>query len=476
MTEQSIATHARNLRRREYSAEELTRAYLARIDACDDTWHAYLTVTAELALRDAAQADLRLRNGEMRGLLDGIPFAVKDNLCTKGIRTTCASRMLAEYLPPYEATAVERLRSAGGILLGKTNLDEFAMGSTTEYSAFFATKNPLDGRRVPGGSSGGSAAAVAAGEATYALGSDTGGSVRQPAAFCGLVGMKPTYGRVSRYGLVAFASSLEQIGPMTRTVEDNALVLSAMAGRDPRDATTLPTAGEDFLSQLRDGVRGLRIGVVRHWSKTDADETVLAAVEDAARQYGNMGATVVRVDLPSPERALAAYYVLSSAEASSNLGRFDGVRFGYRATGASTAEELCRRSRSEGFGEEVKRRILLGNFVLSEEYYQAYYQRAMLACRRLSEEVAELWRSCDCLLLPTYPTVAPRLQQPLRDPAERYRNDCFGVLANLTGLPALTLPWGTGEDGMPIGLQLMGPHGAEALLYRVGFALEQAKA
>lgn len=475
MIEKSIAEHARNLRKREYSSEELTCAYLKQIEACDGDIHAYLTVTAESAVLAAKQADVRYRNGEERGLLDGIPFAVKDNLCTEGVRTTCASRMLAEYIPPYRATVMKRLQDRGGILLGKTNLDEFAMGSTTEYSAFFATKNPLNRSRVPGGSSGGSAAAVAANETVYALGSDTGGSVRQPASFCGLVGMKPTYGRVSRYGLIAFAPSLEQIGPMTRTVEDNAIVLSAIAGRDAKDATSGRLPEENFLSQLTDGVRGLRVGMLRNVPEDGMTEEVQKAVWEAAETYRSMGAEPVWLSLPLLQQAIAAYYVISSAEASSDLGRFDGIRYGFRPREYETAEELCRRSRSEGFGEEVKRRILLGSFVLSEEYYRAYYQKAMSARNILTKEMTELWRSCDCLLLPTYPTVAPRLGQIQSNPTKPYREDWCGVLANLTGMPSLTVPCGIGEEQMPIGLQILGPHGSESLLYRVGFALEQTR-
>ncbi len=475
-TERSVTEHAAALRQREYSSRELTRAYLDRIAALDGEIGAYLTVTEEAALRAAEASDQRRANGDSLGALDGIPYALKDNICTKGIRTTCASRMLKDYVPPYEATVVERLRRQGGVLLGKLNMDEFAMGSSCEHSALGLTRNPRDRSRVPGGSSGGSAAAVCASLAAYTLGSDTGGSIRQPAAFCGVVGMKPTYGRVSRYGLVAFASSLEQIGPITQTVGDNAAVLSALAGRDPRDANTLSDPTVDASSQLSLGVKGMTIGLPQELFGEGIDGSVREAVLAAVERYRQMGAEIRSVSLPSLDHALAAYYIISSAEASSNLARFDGVRYGARATNADTLEAMYRRTRSEGFGEEVKRRILLGTFVLSAGYYEAYYQKAMALRERLKREMTQAWDSCDLLLSPTASTVAYRIGEKQESPVEMYRGDLCGVAANLAGIPALSIPCGTDADGMPIGLQLMGRHGEEATLYRVANALTDLNA
>ena len=472
LTARSIADHAESLRRGEYSAAELTRAYLERIEAQDKALHCYLTVTPDLALSAAAESDKRRAAGESRGALDGIPFALKDNICTAGIPTTCASRMLEGYRPPYNAHVTERLLAQGAVLLGKLNMDEFAMGSTTETSAMGLTRNPLDMTRTPGGSSGGSAAAVAAGLAAFTLGSDTGGSVRQPAAFCGAVGMKPTWGCVSRYGLIAFAPSLEQIGPLTRTVGDNALVLSALAGHDPKDATSDSAPRPDYTVAPGSDLRGLRIGVARQSFSEAVSPDVRAAMARAVEALRSLGAETVEVSLPCPDAALAAYYVLSAAEASSNLARFDGVRYGHRTEAYDTVEELYCRSRTEGFGAEVKRRILLGTFALSAGFSEQYYQKAQGIRALVRAELARILAECDLMLLPTAPTVAFPLGQKRNDPTELYAGDLFSVPANVAGLPALSLPFGKGEGGMPVGLQLMGaPHG-EPLLYRVGGALE----
>lgn len=457
------------LQRRELSAQEVCRAYLGRIAAVEDQVGAFITVEAEAAMARAAAIDAA---GEDLHPLCGVPAAVKDNICVKDGRTTCGSRMLKDFVSPYSATAWNRLESAGCILLGKTNLDEFGMGSTTEHSAFHPTRNPHDLTRVPGGSSGGSAAAVAAGMAPFALGSDTGGSVRQPASHCGVVGMKPTYGTVSRYGLTAFASSLEQIGPITRTVADNALVLSAIAGQDPCDGTSVahPSGFEDQLGQE---VRGLRVGLPAEMFAEGVAEDVRRAVLQAANSLEALGAEVVWVNLPSLAHALPAYYIISSAEASSNLARFDGVRYGRRAADYADLDELYIRSRSEGFGDEVKRRILLGTYVLSEGYYDAFYKRALQVRTLIVRDFERAYDRVDCLLSPVAPDTAPPLGAVI-DPVSAYLGDVFTVPANIAGIPALSLPCGRDAKGLPIGVQLMGRAFSEPLLYRVGHALEAA--
>ena len=464
------------LRAREVSSEELTRGFLARVEEKEPEIGAFLTVTAEGALRAARSVDARRRAGEELPLLAGIPMALKDNLCTRGVRATCASRMLADFVPTYDATAVSRLSAAGAVMLGKLNMDEFAMGSSTENSAFHPTRNPADTARVPGGSSGGSAAAVAAGEAVYALGSDTGGSIRQPAAFCGVVGLKPTYGRVSRYGLVAFASSLDQVGPITSCVADNAAVLSAVAGQDPRDATSAPRPAEDFSRWIGRGVRDFRVALPREFFGEGLDAEVKAAVLASARQLEAAGAVVEEVSLPSLSAALPAYYVLSSAEASSNLARFDGVRFGSRAAKFESIGELYCRTRTEFFGEEVKRRILLGTFALSAGYYDAYYKKALQMRTRIAAEYEKIFASHDLILSPVAPTTAYRLGEKTADPMQMYLGDIYTVPVNIAGIPALSLPCGRDAAGLPIGVQLMGPKWSEARLYQAAAVLEEGSA
>ena len=400
-------------------------------------------------------------------------MALKDNLCTRGIRTTCASKMLENFVPPYDAYAVERLRDC--VLLGKLNLDEFAMGSSTENSYFKPTRNPVNPERVPGGSSGGSAAAVAAGEAAFALGSDTGGSIRQPAAFCGVVGMKPTYGTVSRYGLVAFASSLDQIGPLTRSVRDSALVLSAIAGQDARDATSAKRPGEDYGAKIGREIRGMRIALPRELLAEGLQEEIRQAVLAAARLFEGLGAEVVEVGLPSLKYALPAYYVISSAEASSNLARFDGIKYGYRAKEFDGIEQLYERSRSEGFGREVRRRIMLGSFVLSAGYYDAYYRKAQQVRALVRRALEALLEECDLILSPVAPTTAYRIGEKMGDPLQMYLGDIYTVPASIAGLPALSLPFAQDEEGLPIGLQLIGRAFGEAELYQAAYALEQGK-
>ncbi|WPD19346.1 Asp-tRNA(Asn)/Glu-tRNA(Gln) amidotransferase subunit GatA [Thermaerobacter composti] len=461
---------AQRLAAGEVSARELTQAFLDRIQALDGTVGAYLTVTAELALRQAREEDERRRRGEPVGPLSGIPVAVKDNLCIQGVPTTAASRLLAGYRPPYTATAVQRLRRAGAVILGKTNMDEFAMGSSTENSAFRTTRNPWDLGRVPGGSSGGSAAAVAAGEAAAALGSDTGGSIRQPAAFCGVVGLKPTYGRVSRYGLIAFASSLDQIGPLTRDVTDAALVLEAIAGPDPADATSAPVPVPSWREALTGEVKGLRIGLPREFFGDAVEAAVAGAVRAAVERLVADGATAEETSLPSAEHALPAYYLIATAEASSNLARYDGVRYGNRAD-ADTVEGMYLETRKQ-FGAEVKRRILLGTFALREGYADAYYRKALQVRRLIKDDFDRLFATFDVLITPTSPVVAFPLGARTEDPLAMYAADICTLPVNLAGLPAVSVPCGF-VDGLPVGLQVIGRPFAEDTVLRVAYAIEQ---
>lgn len=472
LTERTIFEHAEALRKKEYSSVQLTQAYLEQIDKKDKTIGAYITVTADRAIESAKAFDEGRCSDSEISPLAGIPCGIKDNMCTKGIKTTCASKMLGGYIPPYSAHVVEKLEKSGAVILGKLNMDEFAMGSTTENSSFKVCRNPLDTDRVPGGSSGGSAAAVAAREAVYTLGSDTGGSIRQPASFCGVVGMKPTYGSVSRYGLVAFASSLDQIGPITSTVLDNALVLNAIVGHDKRDATSVKRVYNDFTADIKNGVKGMRIGVPEEFFGEGISDDVRKAVLAAADTYRALGAELVSVSMPSIDYALSAYYVISSAEASSNLARFDGVRYGYRCDDYSNIDELYRKSRSEGFGSEVKKRIMLGTFALSSGYYDAYYKKALQVRSLVRKDFDEAFGKCDFIISPVTPTVAYKIGEKTGDSLQMYMGDAYSVPVNIAGIPALTLPCGIGEGGMPVGMQLIGPAFSEGLLYRAGFAFE----
>lgn len=472
LTERTIFEHAEALRKKEYSSVQLTQAYLEQIDKKDKTIGAYITVTADRAIESAKAFDEGRCSDSEISPLAGIPCGIKDNMCTKGIKTTCASKMLGGYIPPYSAHVVEKLEKSGAVILGKLNMDEFAMGSTTENSAFKVCRNPLDTDRVPGGSSGGSAAAVAAREAVYTLGSDTGGSIRQPASFCGVVGMKPTYGSVSRYGLVAFASSLDQIGPITSTVLDNALVLNAIVGHDKRDATSVKRVYNDFTADIKNGVKGMKIGVPEEFLGEGISDDVRKAVLSAADTYRALGAELVSVSMPSIDYALSAYYVISSAEASSNLARFDGVRYGYRCDDYSNIDELYRKSRSEGFGSEVKKRIMLGTFALSSGYYDAYYKKALQVRSLVRKDFDEAFGKCDFIISPVTPTVAYKIGEKTGDSLQMYMGDAYSVPVNIAGIPALTLPCGIGEGGMPVGMQLIGPAFSEGLLYRAGFAFE----
>ena len=472
LTERTIFEHAEALRKKEYSSVQLTQAYLEQIDKKDKTIGAYITVTADRAIESAKAFDEGRCSDSEISPLAGIPCGIKDNMCTKGIKTTCASKMLGGYIPPYSAHVVEKLEKSGAVILGKLNMDEFAMGSTTENSAFKVCRNPLDTDRVPGGSSGGSAAAVAAREAVYTLGSDTGGSIRQPASFCGVVGMKPTYGSVSRYGLVAFASSLDQIGPITSTVLDNALVLNAIVGHDKRDATSVKRVYNDFTADIKNGVKGMKIGVPEEFFGEGISDDVRKAVLAATDTYRALGAELVSVSMPSIDYALSAYYVISSAEASSNLARFDGVRYGYRCDDYSNIDELYRKSRSEGFGSEVKKRIMLGTFALSSGYYDAYYKKALQVRSLVRKDFDEAFGKCDFIISPVTPTVAYKIGEKTGDSLQMYMGDAYSVPVNIAGIPALTLPCGIGEGGMPVGMQLVGPAFSEGLLYRAGFAFE----
>jgi aspartyl-tRNA(Asn)/glutamyl-tRNA(Gln) amidotransferase subunit A len=450
-----------------------TEAYLARIAALDPKVRAYTAVTREAALAQAAEADARFRAGAPRGPLDGVPIALKDVLCTRGIATTCGSRILETYVPPYDATVYARLRAAGSVLLGKLNMDEFAMGSSTENSAFFTTRNPWDLGRVPGGSSGGSAAAVAADMAAATFGTDTGGSIRQPAAFCGNVGLKPTYGRVSRYGLVAFASSLDQVGPFTKTVADAALVLRVIAGADPMDSTAASVGVPDYRAALGGDVAGLRIGIPREYFIDGMDPEVERAVRAAVDVLRGLGAKTEEVSLPHTEYGLAAYYLIGPAEASSNLARYDGVKYGLRVTGARDLVEMESRTRAAGFGKEVKRRIMLGTYALSAGYYDAYYGQALRVRTLVARDFRRAFETVDAIVAPTTPGVAFKIGEK-EDPLQMYLNDVFTIPVSLAGLPGVSIPGGFTLAGLPIGLQVIGKAYDEATVLRVAHAYERA--
>ena len=460
------------LQQRQVSARELTQAALDRIAAVDDKVHAFLAVTSERALAQADAADARLAAGESGALL-GVPVAIKDVLATRGVPTTCGSKMLEGFVPPYDATVVGRLFEAGAVMVGKTNMDEFAMGSSTENSAYFPTRNPWDLERVPGGSSGGSAAAVAAGEAIFALGSDTGGSIRQPAALCGVAGMKPTYGRVSRYGLVAFASSLDQVGPFTRDVRDMATVLQAICGHDACDSTSAPVDVPDFAAALERGVRGMRIGVPREYMPETLDAGVRARIDEALEALQAQGAEIDRdVTLPSTEAALAVYYIIAPSEASANLARYDGVKYGFSYRQGATMWENMEKTRGLGFGPEVKRRIMIGTYALSSGYYDAYYLKAQKVRTIIRREFDAAFEKYDVLVAPVTPTTAFRIGEKTADPFAMYLNDVFTLPVNIAGLPGISVPAGFVE-GLPVGLQVIGKPFDEESVLHVAHAYEQ---
>jgi len=461
------------LLKRSFSSQELVEDYFTRIESLEGKVQAYRTLTQEAAFAQAAAADERIAKGTA-GPLAGIPLALKDNLCTRGVETTCASKILEGFIPPYDATVVSKLKTAGAVFLGKANLDEFAMGSSTEHSAYGSTRNPWDLSRIPGGSSGGSAAAVSASEAVAALGSDTGGSIRQPAAFCGVVGLKPTYGLISRYGLVAFASSLDQIGPLTQDVRDAAILLNAIAGHDPLDSTSVEMPLPDMTAQLGRPIQGLKMGIPNEYFIEGVDPEVGAAIEKAIESYRALGAQIKTISLPHSDYAVAAYYILATAEASSNLARYDGVRFGHRAKDPKDLLEMYSESRREGFGPEVKRRIMIGTHVLSSGYYDAYYKKGQQARTLINGDFEAAFKTVDVILAPTTPTPAFRSGEKTGDPLQMYLSDIFTISANLAGLPAISLPCGFSAEGLPIGLQLMGRPFDEAGLLKAAFAFEQA--
>ena len=460
------------LKKRETSAKEIASSVFERIEQVEGRIKAYLTLTKEEALRIAEQADQELSSGAGK-ILSGIPIAIKDNICTKGIRTTCASRILHNFIPPYESTATSKLLEQGYLLIGKTNLDEFAMGSSTENSGFHTTSNPWDLERIPGGSSGGSAAAVAADECIAALGSDTGGSIRQPAALCGVVGLKPTYGRVSRYGLVAFASSLDQIGPITKDVKDAAILMNIISGRDPMDSTSASVPSPDFTASIGRDIKGLRIGIPKEYFIEGIDPEVNAAVQAAIKQYETLGALPVAVSLRHSGYAIATYYVLATSEASSNLARYDGVKYGFRAEGKDLVD-MYMQTRARGFGSEVKRRIMLGTYTLSSGYYEAYYKKAQQVRTLLKQDFEEAFKTVDLILTPTTPTAAFKKGEKTDDPLQMYLADIFTISVNLAGVPAISIPCGYTSNNLPIGLQLIGKHFEEEKLLQAAHVYEQA--
>jgi aspartyl-tRNA(Asn)/glutamyl-tRNA(Gln) amidotransferase subunit A len=461
------------LKRRDISAVELTESVFRRIATTEEKVHSYLTLCHESAVAAAARADERLRTETESSLLLGIPVALKDIFVTETIRTTCASKILGNFIPPYDGTTVKRLKEAGAVIVGKTNMDEFAMGSSTENSAFGITRNPWKLDRVPGGSSGGSAAAVAADQCIVSLGTDTGGSIRQPAACCGIVGLKPTYGRVSRFGIIAFASSLDQVGPMTKDVTDAALLLEAIAGHDPLDSTSVLVPVPSYTDHLKSDVKGMRIGIPKEYFIAGMQPEVERAVRAGIRVLEKDGFRVEEISLPHTEYAIAVYYIIATAEASSNLARYDGVKYGYRAPGKDLTDTYMK-TREQGFGPEVKRRIMLGTYALSAGYYDAYYLKAQKVRSLIKKDFDEAFRRCDVIITPTAPTTAFKIGEKTQDPLQMYLSDIFTISVNLAGLPGLSLPCGFDSEGLPIGLQIIGKHFDEATILRIGFAYEQA--
>ncbi|MBE6891871.1 MAG: Asp-tRNA(Asn)/Glu-tRNA(Gln) amidotransferase subunit GatA [Ruminococcaceae bacterium] len=468
----SVSELIKGLNSKEFSSVEITKEYLTKIREIDKDLNAFITVTEETALKTAEQSDKSRNTNNDLPKLSGVPFGIKDNICTKEIKTTCASAFLQDFIPSYDAFVSETLKNLNAPLLGKLNLDEFGMGSTTENSFFGATKNPYDYSKTAGGSSGGSAAAVASGEVPFALGSDTGGSVRQPAAFCGVVGMKPTYGRISRNGLIAFASSLDHIGILSKTVYDNALILSELATHDKNDATCLNLPKENFTETIFEGVKGLKIGIPKEFFGEGLDSEIRESVILATKVLEEAGAELVEISIPHLNNAIHAYYIISSAEASSNLARFDGIRFGKRAEKFSDITELYKNSRSEGFGKEVKRRIMTGTYVLSEGQKDKYYEKALKVCENIKCEFESIFTKADIILTPTTPTAAFDLNKK-NSPVQMYLNDIFTVPANLAGLPAISVPCGKTQKGLPIGVQFIGKKLDEKTLYKTAFSLEQ---
>ncbi len=456
----------------EVTPVELTDALLKRINSVDGEINAYVTVAEDAARAEAEKAVEKIKNGD-KGLLTGIPLAIKDNMCTEGVKTTCSSKILENFVPQYESTATQSLKDEGYLLLGKANLDEFAMGSSTEHSAFGHTKNPWDTERIPGGSSGGSAAAVAADECIAALGSDTGGSIRQPASLCGVVGLKPTYGRVSRYGLVAFASSFDQIGPITKNVKDSAILLNVISGHDRRDSTSADVAVPDFTSSLGQDIKGMRIGIPKEFSVDGIDKEVDASVKEAIKQLESLGAVPIEISLPHTGYAVATYYILATSEASSNLARYDGVRYGLRAEGEDLIDTYMK-TREEGFGSEVKRRIILGTYALSSGYYDAYYKKAQQVRTLIKQDFEKAFETVDAIVTPTTPTTAFKAGEKMQDPLQMYLSDIFTISANLSGGPGISIPCGFDSKELPIGLQILGKHFDEESILKIAYAYEQS--
>ncbi len=473
ITEMTAAQLSAAIRAGKTTAVEAAEAVLSQIEKEDKKYNCYVTVDRDGALAQAAAVQEKIEAGDLTGPLAGVPVAVKDNICTEGLRTTCSSKILHNFVPTYTAEAVKNLQKAGAVILGKTNMDEFAMGSTTETSAYGPTKNPRNPEHVPGGSSGGSAAAVAAGECIYAIGSDTGGSIRQPASYCGVVGMKPTYGTVSRYGLIAYGSSLDQIGPLTRNVTDCAAVLEALASHDTKDSTSVSRDDTDFTAALTEDVKGMRIGIPNDYLGEGLDDEVRTVVLQAAEVLADRGAVVERFDLSLVEYAIPAYYTIAAAEASSNLERFDGIKYGYRTEEYAGLHNMYKKSRSEGFGEEVKRRIMLGSFVLSSGYYDAYYLKALKVKALIKKAFDEAFAKYDLILGPVAPTTAPKLGESLADPIQMYLGDIYTIAVNLAGLPGISVPCGQDSNGLPIGLQLIGDCFQEKKLIRAAYTYEQ---
>jgi len=474
LTDLTLHEMIRRLGAGEITSVALTQACLERIDATDSDLNAFISVCRDEALAAAREADARLAKGDAPALT-GVPVALKDIFVTQGIKTTCASRILANFIPPYDGTAVRKLKEQGAVIVGKLNMDEFAMGSSNENSAYGAVRNPWNLDRVPGGSSGGSAACVAACQVPASLGTDTGGSIRQPASHCGVVGLKPTYGRVSRYGVVAFASSLDQVGPLARNVRDCAIMLQAVAGYDPMDSTSVDTPVPDYLSGLEEGVEGMKIGLPREYFVSGLDPEVKQAVEQVVERYRELGAEIVEVSLPHTRYAVSCYYLIATAEASSNLARYDGVRFGERVDPGKGLIDMYTATRSEGFGDEVKRRIMLGTYALSSGYYDAYYLKAQKVRTLIRNDFLSAYEKVDCILTPVAPTPAFALGDKTADPLQMYLSDIFTLSANLAGICGLSLPCGRSESGMPIGFQLLGKPFDEAGLLRTGFAYEHTE-
>ena len=472
ITELTVHELIEKLDKKEITSEEIVKSYFDRIDEKEKDVQAFVTVEdKEVALKKAREADEKMKTG--RTTFEGIPVGIKDNMCTKGVKTTCSSKMLENFVAPYDATVVEKLKENGMISLGKLNMDEFAMGGSTEYSYFHKTYNPWDLNRVPGGSSGGSAAAVAANLVPWALGSDTGGSIRQPSSLCGVVGLKPTYGLVSRYGLVAFASSLDQIGPITKDVTDSALLLNVIAGHDEKDTTSENIEKKDYTKYLVNDVKGMKIALPKEFIGEGINEEVKTAILDAANKFKELGAEVEECSLDIGKQALATYYIIACAEASSNLGRFDGIRYGYRSENYDNLKDIYKNSRSEGFGAEVKRRIILGTYVLSSGYYDAYYKKAQKVRTVIKKQYEDLFKKYDLILTPTSPTVAFKIGEKSSNPLEMYLADICTVPVNIAGLPGMSVPYSVDSNGMPIGVQLIGSYFGEDKIFRAAYTLEQ---